>query len=249
MKKKNCVIYTSLVGGYDTLCQPQVISDNCDYICYSNDISETHIGVWEIRKIPYDSQDNSRLSRFVKLNPHIVLSEYNYSVWVDSNIQILDGYLYERVAEAIENDVLWGAVKHPDKNCIYEDARSCACGGNESFFKIYSQCLYLKSSKYPDNNGLYENNVIFRRHNCIDVINISEQWWSLYLRYSKRDQLSLCYVFWRNSFTPSLLFPPHINTWDKSHFRRLPHKYSFMYRVKRRFRHVINSVLFRIIKF
>lgn len=246
---KDCVIYTAIVGGYDFLPQPKIVSDNCDYICFTNDSNKSKIGVWEIRKIPFICRDNIRLSRFVKLNPHRVFKNYKYSLWIDSNIQILDDYIYNQIEIAKKSGVLWGAIKHPDKNCIYVDARSCACGGNEGFFAIYNQCKFLRSEGYPDGNGLFENNIIFRDHNSKIIVKIDEQWWSIYLKYSKRDQLCLCYVFWKFSFVPTLLFPENVNTWNKEHFNRVTHIYSFRYRIKRRLRHYINLILFKVFKF
>ena len=243
------VIYTSLVGGYDTLPQPLVIYPDCDYLCFSNDFNEKKVGVWEIRKIPIVIKDNTRLSRFVKINPQSVLSDYQYSVWIDSNIQILDEFLHDCILTAIDNHVLWGAVNHPDKDCIYTDARNCACGGNESFWAIYNQCKFLKGEGYPEKNGLYENNLIFRNHNDKQIEDICVQWWDIYMKFSKRDQLSLCYILWKNGFKPEILLPDNINTWDKKHFNRVLHEFTFMYHVKRRLKHIINSILFNVFKF
>lgn len=51
------VIYTCLTGNYDGLKQPKYIYDGYDYICFSNEFSESHIGIWEIRKIPFETND------------------------------------------------------------------------------------------------------------------------------------------------------------------------------------------------
>ena len=138
---------------------------------------------------------------------------------------------------------------HSDKDCIYEDARNCAVGGNESFFKIYRQCKYLRENGYPEHNGLYENNLIFRKHNDQLVIGLCEKWWAEYHKFCNRDQLTLCYVFWKNNFQPSLLLPKEENTWNKTHFNRVLHDYSFMYHVKRRVRHILGTFLFKIYPF
>ena len=87
---KKIAIYTCIVGTYDNLMQPQVVYEDCDYICFSDDFYEDKIGVWEIKPIPSAaSGDKVRKSRYVKFKPHEVLENYEYSVWIDSNIQIL----------------------------------------------------------------------------------------------------------------------------------------------------------------
>ncbi|MCD7978378.1 MAG: DUF616 domain-containing protein, partial [Tannerellaceae bacterium] len=85
MNKK--VIYTCLVGNYDSLSQPGIVCEEFDYICFSNNIKEQKIGVWQIRPIPFFHGNKTRLSRYVKLNPHIVLPNYIYSLWIDANIE------------------------------------------------------------------------------------------------------------------------------------------------------------------
>ena len=88
MNKK--VVYTSLVGSYDSLANPVYIMDGWDYICFSNDVIEVKGLIWEIRKIPFKSNNNVRLSRFAKLNPDIVLSEYDVSLYMDANLVMID---------------------------------------------------------------------------------------------------------------------------------------------------------------
>ena len=98
------VIYTCLTGNYDGLKQPKYIYDGYDYICFSNEFSESHIGIWEIRKIPFETNDKLRLSRFVKINPHLALPEYEYSLWMDSNLQIVGDELKDKLDELIQKD-------------------------------------------------------------------------------------------------------------------------------------------------
>ncbi|WP_455621465.1 glycosyltransferase domain-containing protein [Parabacteroides sp.] len=112
------VIYTCLTGGYDDLKQPECIYDGYDYICFSNDFTESRIGVWEIRRIPFETADKSRLSRFVKINPHLALPEYEYSLWMDSNLRIIGDGLKDKLDELILKDTIMAFVPHPIYNCI-----------------------------------------------------------------------------------------------------------------------------------
>lgn len=231
----NKVIYTCLVGDYDDLMQPNVIYEGFDYICFSNDIKDEYVGVWRIKEIPYFHKDKTRMSRFVKLNPHIAVGEYEYSIWIDSNVQILDYYLYERACELISNNTLLGMVNHPDKESLYEDAYICAMSAGKDFYhSIAKQVRFLRSEGFPKDYPFYENNLILRKHNHPIICEISNQWWDIYMSYSKRDQLSLCYVLWRMDYSPNLLLPHDMSTHDKTHFNRPYHKISILYRVKRR---------------
>lgn len=219
-----CVIYTCLTGGYDGLTQPKYIYEGFDYICFSNDFTESHIGIWEIRKIPFLIDDKLRLSRFVKINPYLALPEYEYSLWMDSNLQIVGLELKYRLEELIHSGSLMAFVAHPIYNCIYEDAFKCIWDGKDSYFTIKKQINYLRSQGYPLGKGLYENNLIFRKHlHHLNVL-VSESWWKLYLTYSKRDQLSLCYVFWANHIEcVNLLLPIGVSTHNYVAIKRVKH--------------------------
>ena len=243
------VIYTSLVGGYDDLLQPEVIFHDFDYICFSNDFQEKRNGVWEIRPIPFYCEDKTRLSRYVKLNPHLVLSEYKYSLWVDSNIQILNDYLLERLNLMIEDEVKIAMVEHPKINCIYKDAYNCIKAANEKYSTIIEQVMFLCSEGYPKENGLYENNLIFREHNAPDIVQISTEWWRIYMRYSRRDQLSFCYVVWKYKAFVSSLLPHGCSTFDKQYFHRRGHKISTCQRVVRKLKYYKNMLFLSVYGF
>ena len=242
MNKK--VIYTCVTGGYDNLSQPQCIFDGFDYICFSDDFKEKKVGVWEIRPIPFECKDKTRHSRFVKLNPHLVLPEYDYSLWMDSNLCILTDELCHTINSFIERNVLMASVVHPEFDCIYDDAEKCIIGGRDTYWAIRRQVKFLQSQHYPCHNGLYENNLIFRKHNDALIRKISEEWWTLYMQYSKRDQLSLCYVLWKNGFTPDFLLPKGFSTRNSKCIGYTRHsKRKFSVRVKNKLKRMFNQVI------
>ena len=61
-------------------------------------------------------------------------------------------------------------------------------------------------------NGIYqsgkffETNVLLRKHNTAECINLMNHWWEWIEKNSKRDQLSLTYVLWKNSVNVNYLF-------------------------------------------
>lgn len=245
MNKK--VIYTCVTGGYDHISQPKCVFDGFDYICFSDDFVEKRMGVWEIRPIPFECNDMTRLSRFVKLNPHIVLSEYEYSLWMDSNLCILTEDLSHIIDSLIKKNVLMASVNHPKLDCIYDDAAKCIVGGRDCYFVIKRQVEFLHSQNYPRHNGLYENNLIFRKHNDGLIKKISTDWWTIYMQYSKRDQLSLCYILWKNRFTPELLFPKGISTRNSTCVGYIKHpKQSFAMRLKNKIESLSNQLAYHL---
>ena len=51
----------------------------------------------------------------------------------------------------------------------------------------------------PRNYGLNETNIIYRKHNSKKIKKIMTEWWNMIKNYSKRDQLSLSYILWKNN--------------------------------------------------
>lgn len=206
MNKK--VIYTCCTGNYDTLLQPIVVDESFDYICFSNDINSSKVGVWEIRPISYTGVSQSRLSRYPKLQPYKVLPEYDYSVYMDANLQIIAKEFYDVISHKIDCGCKIAQVPHaiPPVDCIYDELLHAYWDMKASLIQVLSMSLYLKKTGFPRHYGLYENNIIFRKHNDEQVVSISNQWWSSYLEHAPRDQFSLMYVYWNNRFKPDLLF-------------------------------------------
>lgn len=245
------VIYTCLTGEYDNLKQPLVIDTTFDYICFSNNINKEFIGVWKIKKLPFPELDNTRLSRTAKILPHKVLENYDYSLYIDANIQILTTELYQKIKAQISKGALIAQVPHttPPIDCIYDEIPFCIMCGSSKFLPAYKQFLHLKKEGFPEHYGLFENNIIFRKHNDISVIRISEEWWNEYEQYSKRDQFSLMYIYWRNQYLPNYLFDDKTNAWNSTCIKRFCHiqqkKGSFLNYIERQINKILIKLLMR----
>ena len=206
------VIYTSVVGMYDEIRQPEVVDPAFDYICFTDDLPAGKRGVWEIRPIPCPEKDPTRRSRYVKLLPHRALADYDASVWIDANIRIKSQAFYDAVDSAISRGELVAQVPHLTRDCVYEEIPRCYRDLRIGFKDAYRQRRHLIKEGFPRHFGLMENNVIVRMHNDPLVKRISEGWWNEYSSFSPRDQLSLMPVYWKEGFRPSLLFGEGINS-------------------------------------
>ena len=202
MKK---VIYTALVGNYDSLMQPAAVDPEFDYICFSDCIKGPKVGVWEIRPIPFTSPSHTRVARYSKLQPHVVLPEYEYSVWMDANILIKGEEFYEKVNAKISEGVKMAFVPHPSRDCVYEEIVRCYRDVRISFRDAVKQRRHLLAMGYPEHWGLMETSLILRCHNDPDVIRISDAWWEELQNYTFRDQLSQMPACWKNGIRPELL--------------------------------------------
>lgn len=206
MKK---VVYTALTGSYDALEQHKYVNPEYDYICFSNDFGDKKkIGIWTIRKIDYPSDDKQLQSRFPKLQPHEVLPEYDISLYVDANVNILTPYLFRRIDELMKESVKLAGVKHQFRDCLYEEGYRVWIGGvDKNINVIRKQLSYYKQDGFPRHFGMYEANVIFRQHNDPLIIKQCDEWWRLRLNYSKRDQLGYSYTLWKYNIPFAYLLP------------------------------------------
>lgn len=219
------VIYTVLVGNYDKLCQPKIVSEGIDYFCFTdkNDCND-RIGVWQIVKDPFPHKDNGRVSRFPKILPHkTVLSKYDYSLYIDANLIIRDEYVYKRIEELVKNETKLALIKHPARDCAYQEAYNCIAGCKAKWRDLIRQILFLKRKGFPEHWGLFEANVIFRKHNDDEVKNTDELWWNTFMKYSKRDQLSLVYSLWITNVKYSFFLSEQYSTLNHPSFERLEH--------------------------
>lgn len=190
------VIYSVVVGGYDEVRQPAVVDDRFDYVLFSDEHDGESIGVWRVRAIPHESADILRLSRYAKCMPAKVLPEYEASLYVDANVRILTPWVYDRFVELMGESMEWAGVRHPDQHCIYDEI----CAIVQLRWVLDSEVAgwygKIKNDGFPEKYGLYENNVIFRRHTK-NVEKVGELWWRTLKADCKRDQFSLMYALWK----------------------------------------------------
>lgn len=181
------VVYTAVVGAYDTLSPPRYLPANCDFIVFSDEALA--IAGWMTRPLSYIHRDPSRSARFVKLHPHFFLSDYEYSVWLDANVGI--GGDVAALIERLGNDKFIGTFVHPSRDCIYDEGIECIVRRKDDRLRISEQLERYRDIGVPAHGGLWETNCLVRRHNSADCIKLMTSWWRELDRGSKRDQLSL----------------------------------------------------------
>lgn len=222
--QKKYAIYTAMVGGYDEIMQPLVVDDRFDYIIFSNEITEDNIGIWQVRRIEYTNSDNTRICRYVKTHPEELLLGYDFSIWMDANIQIFTTYIYQRAIELNEQGVLISSMWHPTRNCIYDEAFAVVNMMVEHEDVVVRWCHQLRKEGFPRQKGLCETNVVFRKHHIGLISEISTMWWHCIEKYSRRDQLSFNYVLWKLEIPCHYMFGEGINARNTEHLHLVMHK-------------------------
>lgn len=194
MKK---VIYTCITGKYDTLIEPDVITEGFDYICFT-DNKELKSGSWEIRLLEGDNElSNVKKQRHIKICPHEFLKEYDLSIWVDGNVRV-KGDMNKYIDAYCSTNLDVYIPYHPCRDCIYEEMKTCQSINKDTIENMQPQIDRYKSEEYPKHYGLVQSNIIIRRHNRTGCIKLMNDWWNEVKNGSHRDQLSFNYALWKN---------------------------------------------------
>lgn len=195
MSKNKLVVYTALFGNYDDLIEPKDKYEECDFICFTDQKHLTS-DIWEIRLIEECDLPSNMMNRKYKILPHLFLNEYEWSLYVDANIAIVGNPL--ELANKYLSKYDMAVPKHFARDCVYEEAKECVILGKTKYDETQKQMNKYKNESFPKNFGLGENNILFRKHNSDNIIKLMNDWWNELNTQTKRDQLSLAYVLWKN---------------------------------------------------
>jgi len=190
------VIYSALVGKYDNVSQPLAINDDFDYVLFSNDILKSNVGIWSIRRFEYYNPDSTRVCRYIKTHPELLMPEYEFYVWIDLNVQIQTDFIYQQAIYLYNQRVIASGMFHPYRGCIYEEGFAVMNMIVEHENVVVDWCHFLRKERYPRKNGLVETNVLFRI-NDEATQSLNRLWWDCINNYSRRDQLSFNYCLWK----------------------------------------------------
>lgn len=200
---KKHVIYTCVTGGYDEPIVPTFYNKNWDYIFFTDNkelLEKKVLGPWQIRSLQFSELSNALNNRWHKINPHLLFPDYDDSIYIDGNIDMLDDNLFRQIEN--HQPALMLVPKHPTNDCIYKEIKINL--KNRRISKEQAENIYniLKKDKYPKHYGLLENNIIYRKHNDRKIIYLMEYWWKFIKDVVPRDQLSFCYLLWKNGIKP-----------------------------------------------
>ena len=197
--KNNKVVYTCITGGYDSLVEPRYITPGFDYICFTDNPSVTS-STWDIRPMPQGLENLSKVKqqRYVKINPHKILSEYEISIWVDGSVTI-KGNLEELLDLTLTGNTSVYVPQHPSRKCIYEESKAVLGMKKDVKEIVNPQMEKYKAEGFPKNYGLLQSNILIRIHNDENCIKLMEAWFNELKDNSHRDQLSFNYVLWKNN--------------------------------------------------
>src|SRR5690606_14433580 len=142
------------------LMQPYYIAEDWDYVCFTDDpelLAKEKEGVWEIRALAATGYAPGQANRWHKMHPHILFVDYEESVYVDGNINIISSYLFDEIGA---RDVPFLLPRHFARNCVYREIGALLASPrfNAEEKARFAACReFLEAEGFPVGQGLTEN--------------------------------------------------------------------------------------------
>ena len=227
MEVKKIAIFSALFGDYDTWKDPRFLhqEDNYDYFLFTDrNIKSQVYNVIEVNQI-----DNNAILTARKYKIYVGYKElcemgYDIIIWHDANI--IPRADIEPLYSKMVTDMM--LMKHPVRDCIYDEFHACLEGGRDDRSKMFDQVQRYANNYYPENNGLVATGVMIRK-NCPRVLKFCKTWVKEVENGSIRDQLSFNYVAWKLKFKFDMI--PFKDTLSY-HFSYNKHKNKYLHKTK-----------------
>ena len=206
IKKIKKVVYSVIIGDYDNI---HAFSKQKGYNYFLFSDKNYNNTNWTIIHIPklIEKMNISKvkMTRYIKLFPHLFFKDYELSIYLDATFIII-GDLNELLLKSLNPSFDLYLIQHPVRNKIFQEFKIILKykKENKKIINLVRE-RYIKE-KFPDNLGLTENNIIIRRHNKKNVINLMKVWWNEIKNYSYRDQFSLKYAIWKSNINIKIYY-------------------------------------------
>lgn len=191
------LFYTIITGQYDQLKEIRNPPENWDFLCFTDNPDITS-STWRI--CPLDNPlglDSVRLSRYLKINSHLVEQGYDITVYGDANLTIR-GDLDVFLAQALPVDVDFAILQHPFLSSLAEEMQLCIAEGKESEDILTRQYQhYVREMGFDDHLPHVNARLIIRRSGNPEIRQMMEVWFAELCRWSRRDQMSFNYALSR----------------------------------------------------
>lgn len=198
------VVYTAIIGPGLQLNDPKVVSDEWDYVCFTNR-TDLQSEVWDIRREitpDFCGACSRKYSRRAKILNDVFLPEYDQSIWIDAGYRLR--VTPEHIMEKYELDLCRMAIME-NRRSVYEELAACIAekkGNNDDMLR---QVRRYQEEELPDSVKTAYCGFIYRRHRDADVAKLMNIWWEELCRGSERDQISYGYAIWKHPVPVKLL--------------------------------------------
>jgi hypothetical protein len=187
-------LLTCNIGGIDEVKEPVEQSLVHDYFSYTE------------KNLPYPLPNlGDRLKgKYLKINPHRFLSNYDNFVWIDGRIEVNStDFLKFITAPLDEYDIV--IPLHPHRTNVYEEitfVQELMAAGNPYLLKRYAHEPFMDEWNFYKREGLPRTFPLyacgcFARRNDEKLNRIFRDWWLRSIEFTSFDQCMFSYIAWK----------------------------------------------------
>lgn len=188
---RQIAIYSVITGNYDSVKLPAKLDDRFDYILFA-DSALSGGGVWDVRPLPWSTHTPAKASRYVKMHPHELLSNYDIAIYADANLMIV-GDLYPLLETFLASDEGVGSTRHPTRDSIFDEVLRCIELKKDAPEVMLAQVERYRREGFV-HDDLVEAGLLMFKLSDHKVHSFLGRWWSELEHGSRRDQLSFNYA-------------------------------------------------------
>lgn len=218
VRRKVC-IYTALFGEYD--CLPSVLeaSTDIDYICFTDRKRQSN--GWQYIVVEPSDLNPILENRKYKILPHHYLKQYEYSLYIDSNILIVADVKFLIDVCQSSDFVAW---KHPERSDVYDELAMIISNYRHEPIKMMEQALYFNERNFKRDSGMIEACFLWRNHRNKRIIELMDDWWSFIKFRGNRDQPAFTYLMEVTKTRPEVFDSKYGDTRFNDFFVKLKHR-------------------------
>lgn len=174
------IVYSAIYGDYD---KPKAQPLKEKPILFTDTSESTD---WEVRKVFREEGHPRMKAKYFKCNSHKL--DCDVSIWIDGSATIKTPDFEKWCMEKLgDNDI--ALFRHPDRDCIYDEANYCQFMQKYQGVPVVEQVQEYQKQGYPAHNGLWACGLLIRRHND-KIKKFNRMWWRHNKKYTYQDQLS-----------------------------------------------------------
>lgn len=205
----NPVVYTAIFGGYNELkTHPDI--PGVDWVAFTDtpmDRDDWDIRVRSasrVRSAPPSKPIRPtprREAKWFKLLPHVVLYEYDLTIWIDGTVRVDSPRFVDEALACIGGSgiALWA---HPERMDVYTEAVASMSMPKYADEPLLDQVDAYAGRGYPIDGGLWACGILARDSTNDAMRQLMWRWLDEIDRWSVQDQLSFPYALWRGGMTP-----------------------------------------------
>ena len=200
MENNKCV-FTFIVGDYDNLKQPNIITPDWDYICVT-DNPNLKSDIWQIIQISASDkliEPAKRRAMSLMIGYRNYLPKHYDTVVTIGGQCVVNIDLNELLVKYKHNDSFDASIcEHPNRRCVYDEGPFVVQVQRDTPERMNRHIQRLREEGYPEKNGLYTSGMMIINNNSKNIHKYFDTWLKSYQSFSSvRDQMTMNYAEWK----------------------------------------------------